>query len=421
MKQRSSIGILFLIVFTDLLGFGIVIPLLPRYGEAYAASPAALGLLLAAYSLMQFLVAPIWGRLSDRFGRKPILVTSLAGSVVGYTLFAASGSMLMLILSRAFAGAMAANISTAQAYVADVTPPEGRAKGMGVVGAAFGLGFSLGPFLGGLLASLRDRPSIVGIGAAHPELGRILTNVQGLPGLFAAALSLLALLLTLFVLRESLPESQRAQRARSSRFGLIWSALRRPRVGTVYLLFFVYTFGFTQMEVTLAQLIGSRFGLDIAHSYWLFGWVGFLAAFVQGAMIGPLTRRFGESTLARAGLVLATVSLATLSFTPSVGWLMADLALLAIGGGLTTPSLSSLVSKLSATDAQGSALGVFQSISAIARIIGPIVAQLLYLGGEHPHLPYLLATLMGLIGIGLAAQWRKSVGSMEQLPGSDPA
>jgi MFS family permease len=233
--RRSSLGILFLIVFTDLLGFGIVIPLLPRYGETLGASPAQLGALLASYSLLQFVFSPVWGRLSDRFGRKPILVLSLVGSVIGYTLFAAAQTIPLLIIARAFAGMMAANISTAQAYIADVTPPESRAKGMGVVGAAFGLGFSLGPFAGGGLAALQGSAAFAPA-RGWPLLGELFSNPQGLPGLFAALLSATALLLAIVLLPESLVGKAPA-RIRTSRLRLIWEAVNRPNVGVVYSIF----------------------------------------------------------------------------------------------------------------------------------------------------------------------------------------
>jgi DHA1 family tetracycline resistance protein-like MFS transporter len=404
LKSRASIGILFLIVFTDLLGFGIVIPLMPRYGEIYGASPAALGLLLASYSLLQFVFSPIWGRLSDRLGRKPILMLSLVGSVVGYAMFAAARSIPMLILARSIAGIMAANIATAQAYIADVTPPEKRAKGMGIVGAAFGLGFSLGPFFGGLLVSARELAAVKWMGEALPGARHLIENVQGLPALFAAFLSMAALVLTIVFLRESLEPGAAAVRPRAARLRLIWQGLHRPRVGIVYALFFIYTFGFTQMEVTLAQLIGDRYGLDITHSYWLFAWIGVLAALVQGVLIGPLTFRFGERALASAGILIVTATIASISFVPAVGWLMGVLALLAFGAGISVPSLSSLVSRLTPASEQGSALGIFQSISAIARIVGPMVAQVLYQNGAHVHAPYLLATGAGLVGFGLSTR-----------------
>jgi DHA1 family tetracycline resistance protein-like MFS transporter len=429
LKSRSSLGILFLIVFTDLLGFGIVIPLLPRYGEVYAASIEAwrttvaswpgmahvtsspaiflglcLGILLSCYSLFQFIFSPVWGKLSDRFGRKPILIVSLLGSAAGYTLFAGAHSIVMLILARSLAGIMAANISTAQAYIADVTTPENRAKGMGVVGAAFGLGFSLGPFAGGLLASLHGSAFMEHACRAIPLMSNVFDNVQGFPGLFAAGLSLTALVLTILFLPESLPAAADRTRVRPPRFKLIWNALRSPQVGIVYILFFIYTFGFTQMEVTLAQLIGNRFGLDIRQSYWMFAWVGLLGAIVQGGLIGRLSKRFGERALSSTGILFVTVALAAMSFVPGVGWLMGMLALLALGAGIANPSLSALVSRLTPPTEQGSAFGVFQSISSIARIIGPVVAQLLYQRGLHMHAPYLVATAAGAIGF-LLSLW----------------
>lgn len=422
-RRSSSLGILFLIVFTDLLGFGIVIPLLPRYGETYAASveelrialstwpgfgqvtssPAiflslCLGVLLSSYSLFQFVFSPVWGGLSDRFGRKPILVLSLLGSAFGYALFAVARSIPALILARSIAGIMAANISTAHAYIADVTAPEERAKGMGMVGAAFGLGFTLGPFFGGFLATLHDSAWVTTLARSSPFLERFLGNVQGLPGLFAGALSLAALLLTVFLLPESLDGVRTRGRRRPARLHLIWNGLRQPQVGVIFVLYFVYSFGFTQMEVTLAQLIGHRFGLDIQHSYWLFAWVGILGAVVQGGLIGRLSRRFGERILASAGILMVTVSLAAISYVPAVSWLVAALALLAVGSGISTPSMTALVSRLTPSAEQGATFGALQSISSIARIAGPVVAQLLYRKGEHVHAPYLLATAAGVVG-----------------------
>ena len=369
MRKRTLL-LIFLVVFIDLMGFGIVIPLLPLYGDKYHPSPQVFGLLMATYSLAQFLFAPILGRLSDRFGRRPVLLVSLAGTVAGYLLFAFHRSLALLFLARAVGGLFGANVSTAQAVIADVTAPEERAKGMGLIGAAFGLGFILGPAIGG--GALR--------------LG------EGAPGLFAAGLSFCAFLLAFFTLEETYPEERRTGELRVHRGWFtpvrLWKALTHPQLGLVLSTFFLATFAFANFESTFALTLKDRMGLDAQHVFWLFVFLGTLAAIIQGGLIGRLAKRFGERKLAVIGAALLVPGYLVLSEVHRVPALMGCLVLLALGAGLTNPTLSALASRLATADEQGGVLGIFQSLSSLARISGPFwgVFSFKEFGTSTPHL-----------------------------------
>ncbi len=400
MKPKNPLVLVFLITFIDLMGFGIVIPLLPLYGKTYNPSPWAFGLLMASYSLMQFLFAPVMGRISDHFGRRPVLLLSLAGTVAGYLLFALQDSLAGLFLSRTVGGVMGANVSTAQAVIADVTGPEERARGMGLVGAAFGLGFILGPAIGG--ASYRLGPRF--------------------PGLFAAGLSGAALLLALLTLPETWTPERRAQAPASRRGWFSLSALRRAlahrEVGAILLLFFLATFAFSNFEATFALLLQGRFGLSMAGVAYLFVFLGILAAVVQGGLVGRLARRYGERKLVVAGALLLLPAYAALTRVATLPRLAALLAFLALGAGLTGPSLSSLVSRLSAEDEQGGVLGLYQSMASLARIIGPFWGVFAFerFGQEAPY------WTAAATGAGVAARARRLAGGgTAAAAGADPA
>lgn len=348
MKNRSALGILFVVVFVDLLGFGMVIPVMPLYAERLGASEAWIGLLSTGYSAMQFVFAPIWGRLSDRVGRRPVLLASIAMTSLAFLLYGLASTFTLLVLSRLFAGAATANIAIARAFVADVTPPEGRAKGMGIIGAAFGLGFVLGPAIGGLLS--------------HRSLA--------LPGFAAALLAALNGVAAYFVLPE--PEHRTVrEEAAGSRFAAFFAAMGRPGIRRLIAVYFLTVLAFSAMEATYALLSWRRYGIDQAQVSWLFAYIGVIVVVVQGGLIGRLTRRFGEKALLVAGLVLQAVALAALPFAGSVAGLMAATAPLAVGSGLSQPALSSLLSRLSRSQDQGGTLGIGESAAAFGRIIGP--------------------------------------------------
>jgi MFS transporter, DHA1 family, tetracycline resistance protein len=349
---------LFLIVFVDLVGFGLVIPLLPFYAVRFGASPQQVTLLLAIYSLMQLFTAPLWGRLSDRVGRRPVLIVSMAASVLAYLWIGSATALWMLFAARALAGACAGNIAAAQAYIADITKPEERAKGMGLIGAAFGLGFIIGPALGGLLAG------------NNPATADIET-----PAWVAAGLSFIALCGVVLLLPESLPADRRGVGGpRRSRLSATLDVLRRPVLSRVILVFFLVILAFAGMESTFALWAMGQFDWGPRQVGYVFAYVGVLSAILQGGLIGGLTRRFGEERLLLCGLGLIGIGLFTMPTARSLAVLVLAMTALALGMGLTQPSLNSLISRRAGREEQGEVLGVSQSVGSLSRVLGPAAA-----------------------------------------------
>lgn len=377
--------ILFLIVFIDLLGFGIIIPLLPFYGEHFQASPFVVAMMMAVYSLGQFVAAPFWGRLSDSIGRRPVLIVSLFGAVISYIWLGFATTLWMLFASRLVGGLMAGNISTAFAYIADITTPENRAKGMGLVGAAFGLGFIAGPAVGGILAG------------SDP-----LTADFQTPAFAAAALSFLAFVLTVVLLKESLPEAVRAKRTaqpRQSRFRQLKTAVAKPGVGMLILLSFLATFVFAGMETTFAMWSRRQFGWGPEQNGYLFAFIGIIAAILQGGAVGRLVKRFGEANLIVQGAVALAIGMAMIPFSTSVEWLLAAMVVVAYGFSVINPSLNSLISLRTDASQQGQMMGVARSTTTLARVIGPAWAGMLFamLGMNWPY--YAGTVLMLVVAI----------------------
>ncbi|MEC8927682.1 MAG: MFS transporter [Verrucomicrobiota bacterium] len=448
--RKPSLLVIFLTVFIDLIGFGIVLPVLPQYGMEFGAAGWQVGLIVASYSFMQFLFAPAWGRLSDRIGRRPVLLISTFGASVSYVLFALAAvemNLWLLVASRVFAGICGANLSVASAYIADVSPPEERSKRMGLIGMAFGLGFILGPVLGALSADWW--------GAAGP-------------GWTAAAICAANLVLAFFILGESRrSDSDPSPRVpRREQWGRV---LKRPQLGLLVGIFFMATFCFTSFEsafvvmfvgtakedgkariegmfkytekVTLSENgavewkvasgtevkegdvlgavgdqqitaprsgrlerddVSGRINYTKTIAYYLFAYCGLIGAIVQGGLIGRLVKMFGEKKMIFGGLVLVGVSLAVLPYcddTRGLAWLMGGLALFAISSGVYRAPTFGLISLNASEDEQGEVMGVTQSVGSLARIIGPIFALSLF--DVQPALPYLicavLAVLAGLI------------------------
>ena len=349
---------LFLIVFVDLVGFGLVIPLLPFYALRLSAPPQQVTLLLAIYSLMQLFTAPLWGRLSDRVGRRLVLMVSMAASVLAYFCIGAATALWMLFAARALAGACAGNIAAAQAYIADVTKPEDRAKGMGLIGAAFGLGFIIGPALGGLLAG------------SDPATADVET-----PAWVAAGLSFVALCGVALLLPESLPAERRAAGSGPrGRMAAIWNVLRRPVLSRLIVIFFLVIVAFAGMESTFALWALAQFGWGPGQVGCVFAYVGVLSAILQGGLIGSLTRRFGEERMLACGLSLIGAGLLIIAEARNVPLFAVAVSALALGMGLTQPSLNSLISRRAGREEQGEVMGVSQSVASLARVLGPIAA-----------------------------------------------
>lgn len=354
MKNRPALATLFVVVFIDLLGFGMVIPVMSLYAEHLGASPDRTGWLMTGYSAMQFVFMPIWGRLSDRYGRRPLLLLSVAMTALGFLGYALAPSFEWLLASRLFAGAATANIAIAQAYIADVTTPEERAKGMGLIGAAFGLGFVLGPAIGGFLSHE------VSLGA---------------PGYAAAGLAAVNGVAAWFVLPEP---AERVHAPHRARFGALLDELARPGIRRLIVIYLLSVFAFSAMEATFALVAAHRFDLDGGHVSYVFTFIGVIVVVVQGGLIGPLTRRFGEKPLLVAGLALQAVGLAAIPYAGGLAGLLAACVPLSVGSGLGTPSLSSILSRSARAEDQGGTLGIGQSAAALGRIGGPITATNAY-------------------------------------------
>lgn len=339
----------------DLIGFGIVLPVLPLWAEEFGASPLQIGLLTAVYSLMQFLVAPLWGRASDRVGRRPVILVALAGSAVAALLVGFAWSLAALFVARILQGAAGASYVAAQAYVADVTTTKDRARGMGLIGAAFGVGFVLGPAIGALAAA---------------------AGGSSTPFFVASGLAALNFVVAWF----RLPESRRpgASPAYSPRWALIRTALSSRRLAPLVLISFLGTFAFVGMESTFALFGERRFGYGFEEVALLFAYIGIAAAASQGVLVGRLVDRVGELTVLLVGLVGSAAGMLLLALAQDLWLLLIALAVLGLASGLVFATVTALTSLSVGDDEQGGALGLLASSGGLARIVGPIVATGLF-------------------------------------------
>jgi MFS family permease len=400
--RRGSLLVIFLTVFIDLLGFGIVLPLVPIYADAFAEDPSGwrLGLLMASFSIMQFLFAPLWGRLSDRVGRRPVLIVGLVGSVVFYALFGIATkiqSLSLLFVSRIGAGIAGATIPTAQAYIADSTSLDKRPKGMALIGMAFGLGFTFGPLV-----------AFLAVPTGHGDPGPW-------PGYAAALLSLFALVLALF----KLPESLRPGSGSAARHVAGWRAFREalaaPSIGLILASLFVCLFSFATYETTLSMLIkgseaagSSPFRFSFRQVCLTYAYIGFMLAVVQGGFVRRLAGRISEARMALAGALLEIVGygLMIIVVDQAAIWLLLTAAALVVAGfSMLQPSLHSLLSRRSDPHKQGAVLGVAQSVGALARILGSGMGiPLLRLRLDMPHFVSAALMVVGLAVLVAAAR-----------------
>ncbi len=373
--DRHSLGIVFVTVFIDLLGFAIVLPLLPRYGEYFHADGAVLGLLMASFSAMQFVFSPIWGRISDHVGRRPILIMGLAGSTGSYALFGLASSLdagsrmlglaplTWLFIARIGAGIAGATISTAQAFIADKTSPQERARGMALIGAAFGIGFTFGPLIGALCVS--SDPSAPPSPAA---------------GYVASALSGIALLWAITMLPESLRPGSTPSRGGWSLLSNLKAAIERPSVAMILTSMFFTTFAFSQFETTLAVLT-KALGLPDRANFYVFAYIGAILTISQGVIVRRLVPRVGEFRMSLAGTCLMAIGLVGVALAAhqhSLHGLYWVIPICVLGFAAVTPSLQSLLSRRSDASEQGAILGVGQGITAVSRILGPVAGLSLF-------------------------------------------
>ncbi len=381
--KKPSLLVIFLTVFIDLIGFGIVLPLLPRYSEQFGAPGWGIGLIISSYSIMQFFFAPWWGKLSDRIGRRPVILVSTAGSSLSYVLFAvASGwtgnsGLWMLLVSRLLAGIGGANLSVASAYIADITTKENRSKGMGLIGMAFGFGFILGPAIGAFSAKA--------FGLAGP-------------GWVAAAICASNFLLASFILKESRVEGSEPAPDRPKMEQ--WRhTLGQPRLRFLIGIFFLATFCFACFESTLPLLLDRKFSYDETQLGYLFAYCGFIAAMVQGGLVGRMVKRFGEPGLIGVSLIGVAISLAMLPFMNQLLMMLLALGLFAVFSGFNRAPTMGMISMEAPENEQGSTLGVAQSAGTLARIFGPIFAATLY--SFQTALPYLICAGVALFASAL--------------------
>ena len=385
----ASRVILFATVFFDLLGFGIVIPFLPMYAARLGVGAGAIGLLLSAYSITQFIFAPLLGRLSDRIGRRPIIMLGLLGSSLSYLIYGFTNSFAGLLISRAVHGACAATISTAQAYVADTTEESKRAQAMGMIGAAFGLGFVLGPAIGGLLGAVSLRA----------------------PVLFAAALTFANFIFAAGWLPES-RDPQAGARA-GSRAGLregsrpsfdVPRLLARHRaIALLFAVGFLMTFAIASLEATFALTVPAVYGYAAAGVGGLLAFAGLVQAITQGYLVGKLVPRTGEAALVVAGAGALAAGLAPLGSWSSHAALYGMLILIAAGYGFGTTAVATLISRRTARELQGEALGLNQSVLSLARVLGPIAGGMVY-QAMGPAAPYLGGAAVAAVAMVLAAR-----------------
>jgi DHA1 family tetracycline resistance protein-like MFS transporter len=389
----SPLVIIFVTVFIDLLGFGIIIPLLPFYAESFGASAFIIGLLGTSYSLMQFLFSPIWGRWSDQIGRKPIILVGLLGSCLSYLTLAVSTSLTLIFVARIVGGIAGANIPTAQAYIADVTTPENRARGMGMVGAAFGLGFIFGPAIGGVLSRV------------SPET----------PMWFAAALCFANFVAAWFLLPESRTVS--AATKELGRMEAFRHAMGKPALVLLLALYFIVTLAFSGFEATFALFSEAKFGFTTSSIGFLFAFIGVVLAIVQGVLVGKVVKLVGERRLIPFAIFAIAVGIGMIPFVWSVPTLLVALGLLAVGMGFNGPALSSMVSRLADPDDQGGILGLASSLASLGRVVGPAWGGYLY-DAYGMTTPYLSAAMLMVVAFAVSLAGLRS---RDAHAGGDPA
>jgi DHA1 family tetracycline resistance protein-like MFS transporter len=364
--DRRALVVLFAIVFINLVGFGLVVPLLPFFGDSLNAEPWQVALMFSAYSIGQFFAEPFWGRLSDRIGRKPVLLATVCANAVGYLMLAFVPNIWLAIAVRLFTGLGAGNVSTVQGYVADVTPPEKRAGRMGLIGAAFGAGFIAGPGLSGILV--------------QEDMGRL--GYQ-LPIFAACGLATLAALGTVFLLKESLVRREGAAPTREPFLSGVSHAAANPVISRVIVVTLIYMAGFSGMESTFGLWTGARYDWGAREVAFSFMAVGVVSVICQSLVTGRLARRFGESRVLAGGCLLFGVGLLGQIFSPGAWFVPVAMVIGGFGMAMTMPNISAMISRASPPDRQGAMLGLNMAASSSGRIVGPIVAGAMFSGLGH--------------------------------------
>ena len=368
MANKKMLFAIFLIVFIDLLGFSVILPLLPFYAETFGATPLVVGLLTAAYAAAQLIGAPLLGRLSDRYGRRPILMISIAGNMLGFVLLAVAQNLGILFLARALAGLTGGNISVAQAYISDVSEPKDRGKAFGLIGAAFGLGFIIGPAVGGILG----------------------TFGFWVPATVSAVLSGINLLLVFFWLPESLTVERRLELANTSRppftVNAMLQTLKRPFVGPLLHTRFFFGLAFAMFQSIFALYAQYRLNLDGRQTGYILAYVGVLSAVTQGFLIGKINARFSDTQIILVSTIIMAIGLGSWAFAPNVIALLIVLIPIALAGGVLNTTINSAMSKAVAPIEIGGILGLAASLESLTRVISPSLGGLMLekLGTSSP-------------------------------------
>lgn len=354
--KRGALGVIFLIVFLDMMGTGILVPIIPFVVAPYRSDALTVGFIALAFSAAQFVASPLLGVLSDRYGRRPVLLACVIGSGAAYLMFGWAGSLAMLFFARFLAGFMGGSISTAQAYIADISAPSDRAKNFGLIGAAFGLGFILGPALGGALSKVS----------------------MSAPAFASAALSAVTFCVALVLLKETLTPDDRSKRSITGSdlnpFVQIKAAVDRAGFRELMLAVFALNFGMAGLQTNFAVFTHARFGLDAAHNAYIFAYLGVMATLTQGLLLRKLAPLFGERALAMWGSLVFAAGFAATALSHAVWMLYLAVTLTALGFGLAGPSLYGLISRRADASEQGILLGTGQSVASLTRVIGPVWA-----------------------------------------------
>jgi DHA1 family tetracycline resistance protein-like MFS transporter len=385
MERKAQLTIIFMTVFIYLVGFGIVIPIMPLLARDFGASPLQVGLLMSVFSAMQFLFSPFWGRLSDRYGRRPIILLCLVGESMAYFAFAFADSLVWLFIARAFAGFFGASLSTASAYISDITPPNERSKGMALIGAAFGLGFLFGPALGGGLAAWGEQIS------SAPHFGVHFAFIS------VAVLCLLNFAFGLKFLKESNMNKSKGEK-RPSRLLAIKMYLTRRPLGSLISVYFLSTFAMATMESTWILFMGEKFSWGVREVSFGFAFIGLVAVLSQGFLVRRLIPIWGERKMLVTGSALMIVSLFAIPWAPSIAGMAIVMSGLAIGHSFTNPAALGSISLVSNPDEQGSVLGAAQSMSSLGRILGPAVGGWFF-GAVTVGSPFLVGSFAGVLGL----------------------
>ena len=397
--KKSPLATILLVVFVDLIGFGMIIPILPLYAKSFQAAEWQIGLLLACYSFMQFLASPVLGYISDRIGRKPVLLVSLIGSAIGYAVMASAASLTMLFIARIIAGICGASVGTAAAYIADITPPENRSRRMGLIGAAFGVGFVLGPAIGGILSQFWTKG----------------------PFWFGAGLAFLNAIAVLLILPEPEKHVKRSETAIPAGTDVV-DQTGRGGIPILVVTYFVAIAGFAIVTMIYPQVLDRRFSLTPAQISLVFVFLGLVGAFIQGGAIGRMARRFGDYKLAAAGLLLMAISMVIMPFARNMPLFLLFTFGLAAGNSLAQPTLMAMASRLTASTAQGRVIGTVQSAGSLGRVVGPSAGGFM-LGWDRPrpdlaygNTPFVIGGIVMGIAFLISLTLRRSPVSVAESP-----